>query len=176
MEVKSMKLCFTGHRPDKLKGYRMRDNVELLRVLKDTIIYYIENKNVDTFISGMALGVDMWSAFIVLKLKEQYPHIKLVSAIPCDKQYSVWKNEEDIEDWKYIVGKADTVHYVSTEPYTNWCLQKRNEWMVDNSDFVLAVWDGTKGGTANCIKYAKKKNADIFKIDANTLEREVLTY
>lgn len=152
-----MKLCFTGHRPNKLKGYKMSENTELLRVLKDTIIYYIEEKNVDTFISGMALGVDIWSAFIVLKLKEKYPHIKLICAIPCDKQYAVWKNENDISDWKYIVGNADRVHYVSEEPYTNWCLQKRNEWMVDNSNFVLAVWDGTGGGTANCIKYAKKK-------------------
>lgn len=169
-------LAFTGHRPNRLKGYKMSENTELLKVLKDTIIYYIEEKGVDTFVSGMALGVDIWSAFIVLKLKEKHPSIKLVCAVPCDKQYAVWKNQDDIDDWKYIIDNADVVHYVSTEPYTNWCLQKRNEWMVDNSDYVLAIWNGiTNGGTWNCIKYAMKKDTDILKIDSNTLEIEKLT-
>lgn len=165
-----MKLCFTGHRPQKLKGFQMNDNAEMLRELKKIIIDYIENKNVDTFISGMALGIDMWSAFIILKLKETYPHIKLVCAIPCANQYAVWKDEDSIEDWKYIVNRADIVYYVSDEPFTPWCLHKRNEWMVDNADYVLAVWDGTKGGTANCIRYAKKKQSNILRLDPNTLE------
>lgn len=167
-----MRLCFTGHRPQHLNGFKMSDNAEMLRALKSVIIDYIENKNVDTFISGMALGVDIWSAFIVLKLKETYPHIKLVCAIPHANQYAVWKNEDDIEDWKYIVERADTVHYVSDEPFTPWCLQKRNEWMVDNADYVLAVWNGNKYkcGTYNCIKYAKRKQSNILRLNPNTLE------
>lgn len=32
--------------------------------------------------------------------------------------------------------------------------------MVDNSDIVCAVWDGTPGGTANCIKYCKSKRVN----------------
>ncbi|PAD70641.1 hypothetical protein CHH83_02225 [Bacillus sp. 7586-K] len=43
-------------------------------------------------------------------------------------------------------------------------MQKRNEWMVDNSDYVIAVWDGTKGGTGNCVKYAQKQNKYITTI------------
>lgn len=37
--------------------------------------------------------------------------------------------------------------------------------MVDNSDFVIAVWDGTKGGTANCVRYAKKLNKELVAIN-----------
>lgn len=44
-------------------------------------------------------------------------------------------------------------------------MQKRNEYMTDNSDIVIAVWDGSKGGTANCVRYAKKLNKEIIVIN-----------
>lgn len=47
---------------------------------------------------------------------------------------------------------------------TDWLMQKRNEYMVDLADRVIAVWDGSKGGTANCIKYAEKVGKEIIKI------------
>jgi uncharacterized phage-like protein YoqJ len=77
--------CFTGHRPNKLHGYdpASEGNSKMLWKLRDLIIDHIENKQVDTFITGMALGIDMWAARIVLKLKEKHPHIKLVAAVPC---------------------------------------------------------------------------------------------
>lgn len=156
--------CFTGHRPNKLNGYNPKDNREMLYKLRDIIIDHIENKNVDTFITGMALGIDMWAARIVLKLKEKYPHIKLTAAIPCSKQYSKWKLQSQ-QEWVAIVRRCDTVHYVSDEPYTAWCMQKRNEWMVDNSNYVIAVWDGTKGGTGNCVNYAVKQGKEITKLN-----------
>lgn len=169
---KETTLCFTGHRPNKLFGYNptTEGNLKMLKELREIIIFYIEKYEVDTFITGMALGIDMWSARIVLKLKEKYPQIKLVCAIPCDKQYSKWI-DESVEEWKYIVSKADEVHYVSDKPYTNYCMQDRNKWMVDNSNYVIAVWDGSNGGTGNCVKYAKHRVEQIYKLNPKTLEQ-----
>lgn len=161
--------CFTGHRPNKLNGYNPKDNSELLFKLRDIIIDHIENKEAHTFISGMALGIDMWSARIVLKLKEKYPNIKLVCAVPCDKQYSKWF-QANIDEWHDIIAKADEVVYVSKDPYTSWCMQKRNEYMVDNSNYIIAIWDGTKGGTGNCVKYAQGKSKPIITLHPKTLE------
>lgn len=31
-------------------------------------------------------------------------------------------------------------------------------WMVEYSDAVLALWDGTTGGTGNCVEYARRVN------------------
>lgn len=154
--------CFTGHRPEKLYGYDpfSEGNYQMLMELREIIIDHIENKEVDTFITGMALGIDTWAAKIVLKLKETYPHIKLFAAVPCIKQYKKWQQESK-DEWQIIIDKCDEVYYVSNEEYTHWCMQKRNEWMVDNSQYVIAVWDGTSGGTANCVNYAKKINKTI---------------
>ncbi len=163
--------CFTGHRPNKLHGYDpfSEGNKEMLFTLREIIINHIELHNVDTFISGMALGIDMWAARIVLKLKEKYPHIKLIAAVPCKNHPNKWPKKSQ-DEWQSIIDRADTVHYVSEDEYTPWCMQERNKWMVDNSNYVIAVWDGTKGGTANCVNYAKKKNRTITKLHPKTCE------
>jgi uncharacterized phage-like protein YoqJ len=42
-------------------------------------------------------------------------------------------------------------------PGLNRAMQRRNEWMVDRADKLVALWDGSWGGTFNCIEYARKK-------------------
>jgi uncharacterized phage-like protein YoqJ len=165
-------ICFTGHRPDSLYGYDpyVEGNKNIIFILRDIIQYHIEKQDIDTFITGMALGIDQWSARVVLKLKEQFPHIKLVAAIPCTNHSSKW-NKESQQEWQRIIDNCDYTHYISNEPFTKWCMQKRNEWMVDNSSTVVAVYNESgKGGTYNCIKYAEKKGKKIIKLNPNTFE------
>ena len=74
-----MKTCaFTGHRPKGL-GYPESDGrcAALKEKLRTLIIRMMEEEGVTHFISGMAQGVDMYAAEIVLELKKQYPQITL---------------------------------------------------------------------------------------------------
>lgn len=156
-----MTACFTGHRPNKLKGYSPNDNKELLWNINTTIKECI-NIGYNTFISGMALGVDIWSAQIVLKLKESYD-IQLVCAVPCKNQSSYWSSG-DKQIYQDILNKADEVIYISEE-YTSRCMKDRNKYMVDNSDLVIAVWDGLKGsGTSQCVHYAKFNEKEVINL------------
>lgn len=168
-------LAFTGHRPEKLFGYdyRIEGNRKMLMELKSTIEMYITRRGVNTFISGMALGTDIWSAQTVLALKKKYPNIKLVCAIPCANHPSKWK-PKDVEVWHKVVEQADYVHMVSEEEYTAWCMDVRNRWMVDNANYVIGVWDGTKGGTYNCLKYAVKRDRTIMHLNPHNLEKNIL--
>ena len=79
-----MKSCaFTGHRPQNLPfGFREDDErcTTLKKILKEQIVSLITDESVTHFISGMALGVDMYAAEIVLELKKTYPDITLESA------------------------------------------------------------------------------------------------
>lgn len=89
-----MKTCaFTGHRPQHLP-FGMNENDErctdLKETLKEQIINLIETEDVTHFITGMALGVDLYAAEIVLDLKARYPNITLESAIPCETQAVKW--------------------------------------------------------------------------------------
>ncbi len=152
--------CFTGHRPSKLSGYSAEDNKELLWRIRDEIVNHIENKGVNTFINGCAIGIDLWSAKIVLKLKEIYPNIKLISAVPCKNQYKMWQ-QKDVLLWWEVINNSDEIVYTSEEDYKPYLMQIRNEWMCNKSDFVIGVWDGTSGGTGNCVKYAEKVKKEI---------------
>jgi uncharacterized phage-like protein YoqJ len=158
-------LCFTGHRPDKCGGWNPNNPIakNIKTKLEEAITQAIQ-EGYTSFISGGALGVDQWAAEIVLKLKEQNSNIKLIIARPFSSQASVWNQESKII-FKSICDRADEVVDVSEEPYAAWKLQKRNEYMVNRSSLVIAVWDGTAGGTANCVNYAKNKLKSIKQIN-----------
>ena len=60
------RVCFTGHRPEKLKQSESVIVKALETAIKEAIA---DGKNV--FISGMACGVDIWAAEIVLRLRKE---------------------------------------------------------------------------------------------------------
>lgn len=162
--------CFTGHRPQKL-GYDENSIQcdELKGRLEELIKNLIEEEGVTHFISGVALGVDTYAANIVLNLKAQYPGITLECAIPCETQAVKW-NERDRDIYYDLLAKCDKETLLQ-QNYTSDCMQKRNEYMVDNSDYVIA-WNGKPSGTENTVKYANKKNKVVLLVDPQTLEIE----
>ncbi len=160
--------CFTGHRPQKLGFSEQSEKCGRLKEkLRETIISLIEQQGVSHFISGMALGVDTICAIIVSELKCLYPHITLECALPCTTQADRWTASQK-ETYSKIISQSDKVTILS-EDYTPYCMQKRNKYMVDNSDFVLCVWNGSSGGTGSTVKYARKCQKAIYLIDPLTL-------
>ena len=158
-------VSFTGHRPNKLGGYD--ESVEKIVDIKNALLYKIiiaYEKGYTNFISGMAIGVDTWGAEAVIKLKNELPNITLTSAIPFDGQADRWPVQTS-KRYYNILDNADTIHYVCDAGYATWKMQRRNEWMVDNSNLVIAVWDGTSGGTGHCVEYAKSKECEIWRIE-----------
>lgn len=149
----STTIAVTGHRPNKLWGYKDSEPVlKALATIKSILINY-HTQGYKYIISGMALGMDMYVARMVLELQEEGYDLKLIAAIPFENQDSKW-NEKDREFYKLICSKADIVVEVSDPIYDVTKLQRRNRWMVDHADRVFALWDNTRGGTANCVKYA----------------------
>lgn len=166
-----MKSCaFTGHRPQKLPfGFNEADErcTALKDILRKQIIHLIEEEKVTHFISGMALGVDMYAAEIVLELKKTYPGITLESAMPCETQANKW-NAAMRERYYEIAAQCDKETMLQTK-YTPDCMEKRNRYMVDHADYIIAVWDGKPSGTGNTVKYAQKQEKKIIVIDPSTL-------
>lgn len=157
IDEKRKRCCFTGHRPDKIG--KSEDIVK--EQIKNEVKKSVE-EGYFTFITGMAMGVDMWAAEIVIEEKRNNPEIKLVCASP----YPGFERNRCLADrMKYheVLNNADYIINVS-EKYTRFCFQIRNMWMVDRSDKVIAVYNGTRGGTYNTIKYAEKKNIQVVNI------------
>ena len=117
------------------------------------------------FISGGALGVDQDFAEAVLQAKHTYADIKLEIAVPCRTQDIRWSEQEKLR-YHTLLNRADKV-VVLSEHYTYSCMQRRNEYMVDKSELVLAYWNGEEsGGTYNTVNYAerKQKNLIIYRL------------
>ncbi|MBQ8522352.1 MAG: DUF1273 family protein [Clostridia bacterium] len=164
--MKKYTISFTGHRPKGLPwGYNenLQGCVKFKQYIKELLVKKI-NEGYSRFIVGMALGIDMIVAEILIELKGNYD-INIECAIPCLYQEIKWSISQQ-KRYKYILSKCDKITYVSKE-YTLGCMQKRNEYMVNNSDLLIAVWNGTPSGTLNTINYARSKNKDTIIIDIN---------
>ena len=168
-------VCFTGHRPQKLYCGFNEEHPACIKIksqLRRLIVGVIEKKNVTKFISGMAIGVDMWAAEIVIDLKDDYPNITLEAAIPCRNQTASW-NIKSKERYEWLLSHCDTVT-VLQEQYTVDCMQRRNEYMVDKSDYVIAVWNGKPSGTGKTIKYAADCGKPVYYVDVNDLKMKAI--
>ncbi len=140
-----MIVAATGHRPDKLGGYG--DDV-LARLVRGARRYLVKVRGSQA-ISGLAIGWD--TAFALAALEEGIP---LVAAVPFEGQDSRWPDASKAM-YRHILAEADEVVIVSPGGFSNNKFQRRNVWMVDRAKRMAALWDGSSGGTANCIAYAE---------------------
>ncbi|MCK9199039.1 MAG: SLOG family protein [Bacilli bacterium] len=164
-----MKIAVTGHRPNKLWGYNY--DQPNYKKLKDIFKRILKENNCTEAITGMALGVDQVFAQAVIELKDEGMNISLTCAIPCFNQSSIWPNSSK-EIYNSILDRADNIIIITESNYTKSCMQKRNEWMVDRCDLLIGVWNGSSGGTSNCIQYSIIKNKTKYIIDPSTLVQD----
>ncbi len=149
---------FTGHRPERLNQY---SEEEVVNWLDQQIDAAIENGYTD-FISGMQRGVDIWAAEIVLKKKNEHENIRLFAACAFPGMERQWESSW-IERYNDIFKLADDHVFVRNNPGRA-AFYARNEWMVDHSSRVIAVYTGAPGGTLKTIKYAESNGRDVIQI------------
>lgn len=162
-----MSCCFTGHRPEKLAWKKDEYDEACLRLKKELLLYITKliELGVCRFYTGMAMGVDIWAAEIVLDMKNKYrdKNIQLIATIPYEEQAKNWTDEWK-ERYTNVLEFADKIILLQ-EQYTRGCFYARNRYMVDNSSFVIVVFNGEEGGTKYTIDYAKKKGLRIKILD-----------
>ena len=157
-EKRKRRCCFTGHRPGKLSASEKEVKAALQKEIRLAI-----TERINVFISGMAPGVDIWAAEIVLELREKENILlKLIAANPHPGFENRWSIEWQ-KRYAKIMSLADYKKDVSPQ-YSRNCYQIRNEWMVDHSARVIAVWNGSPSGTKNTVVYANRKGVPVVNI------------
>lgn len=157
MVDRSKVACFSGHRN------LPQDCTELQANLEKAIIELIE-RGVVFFGNGGAVGFDAFAATEVLKLKENYPHIRLVMVLPCppEQQSSRWNDEQKKRYYK-ILEQADKVRILSPQ-YTDKCMLNRNRHMVDSSAYLICYLREQRGGTFYTVNYAERKGLNVLRL------------
>ena len=161
--------AFTGHRPKSFpwKYNEAAPDCVLLKAVLAKQIKTLAEGGVTDFLSGMALGVDLWCSQIVLGLRKENPALRLHCILPCEGQESKWTASAQ-EYYRSILVQANEVICVEQE-YSRGCMLKRNLYMVDHSSVLLAVYNGKwRSGTAATMRYAQKMGREIIVIDPLT--------
>jgi uncharacterized phage-like protein YoqJ len=146
-----MILTVTGHRPDKLGGYGLGIYNNLVELAQREIALLAPEQ----VITGMAQGWDQAVAQACRNLTIPY-----VAAIPFKGQELRWP-VGGRKRYYELVNYASEVVYVCQPGYHSAKMQRRNEWMVARCDQIMALWDGTSGGTANCLSFADELSIPI---------------
>lgn len=176
-------MCFTGRRPKDLFGYKKSDYIPLVEAMKAALREHI-NDGYTTFISGGAQGFDQLAFWAVNRLKEEGHDITNIVYIPFEGQERIWRPEGLFgqKEYRLMRKKADEVVIVTEGDVTSKygiikALHDRNHAMVAKADAVFGLfpdmsWQlpATKGGTAECLKYAVSKGKPIFQLSNETLE------
>lgn len=158
--------CFTGHRPDKLPWRDREDDPRCLR-LKRRIEEALEEayqRGYRHFICGMARGCDFYFCEAAAELRSRRRDMTLEAALPCTEQAERWR-EADQRRHQRLLDKCD-LETVVQQRYSNWCMQRRDRYMVDRSGLLIAAYDGSaSGGTLYTLTYALRQGLDTIVLD-----------
>lgn len=173
--METLSCTITGHRPTRFKWkYNERDEGcrRLKRRLRDQLVCMYE-RGVRRFYTGGALGVDLWAGEILLRLKEQpdFAEIELMIALPFEGYNAEWDKRSQARIDFLIKHSQETVVVGERGQPPTACYRKRNEYMVNRSQYLIAVFDREKNqrsGTLQTVNFAKKKHLRIIYIHPDT--------
>jgi uncharacterized phage-like protein YoqJ len=111
----------------------------------------------------MALGFDQLAAEVAID-----QNLPFTAALPCRNQDFKWPQSQKERYWAILNNPLCTVHHVGNQ-YTNTCMQLRNMWMVNKADLVIGCFNGSSGGTKNCLDYAYQQRKEIITFNPSTV-------
>ena len=159
--------CFTGHRPEKLPWGDQEDHPHCV-ALKENMAAQLEEmyqKGYRHFLCGMARGADFYFAEAVLALRQAHPDVTLEAALPCAGQAKKGSSD-DRSRWTQL-GRQGNTHTPPQAPHDPPWMLRRGRHQGDQPPPILAVFNGTRGGTQYTLNYAMDHRLDIYLFDLN---------
>ena len=164
--MKREKACsFTGHRPEKLP-WRENEADPRCLALKARITAALEEayeRGMRHFLCGMARGADFYFCEAALALRARRPDVTVEAVLPCEEQAARW-SERDRARYFSLVEQCDRETMLQRR-YDKGCMLRRNRYLVDHADLLIAVYDGMLGGTMYTLSYAMRRGVDTVILD-----------
>jgi uncharacterized phage-like protein YoqJ len=162
-------LCFSGHRPEKLPGDTIFENV-----IKSYIALEISEaveQGFTVFIMGGSRGIDLWAGLAVIKQKRDHPDIKLIAALPYFEKNISRYSEFERFNYGYVLENCDSVFYACKD-YNAECMKRRNLFMVEHSSRLVAFVRDYRSGTGQTIRLAEKAGivSRVYNINDDIIE------
>ena len=134
---------FFGHRDcsSSIKG-KLHKEIERL----------ICNHGVETFYIGTHGNYDRMAYAALVELRYRYSHIKVYRVL------AYMPKPDDTDTFDTIVPEG----IESAHP--RFAIIKRNHWMIDHSDYVIAYVTHTFGGAYQALERAKRKKITVISV------------
>lgn len=136
-----MNITFCGHSQVE----NSRDVTDWLLIITQKLI----EQGGKTFYLGGYGEFDSLAASVLREKKKLYPQIELILVLPY------------LHTSKEILEYDDTIYPPLESVPPRYAISKRNQWMVDISDVVVAYVLHNWGGAATTMRYAKRKNKKL---------------
>ncbi len=165
-------------------GYRDTPQTEELKQkVRETVERLIVEEGVDTFLFGSRSKFDELCHIVVTELQKKYPHICRIAYLckhetAClvgagaslrQKIKNLTGRDSYVAEYEEIK-KSDRVNSAGRA-----CYLERNQWMIDDSKFVVLLFEkqyGAKSGTEMAYKYSCLRDKEIIKISTSVLEKK----
>ncbi|RKQ33948.1 SLOG family protein [Oceanobacillus halophilus] len=166
-------LTVTGYKPMEMGIFKENDpRVTFVKAaIEKRIISFIENEGLEWVIVTGQMGVELWTAEIVLDLKETYD-INIAMFPPFENQESRWPDplKEKYQELTFVVDFYKPLYEGDYKgPYQ---FRAKNMWLIEKSDACLLLMDEEfPGSTKYFYDVAKKADGyEIFTITPTDLE------
>lgn len=140
-------------------GFGNSDTSEGLMPKLVQALEYAISEGCDTFYLGKMGNFDSMMKRATGELKKKYPHIERILVIPYITK-SLEQNKRDYErEYDFIL----LPHEIVPVP-PKYAIIRKNEWVIDNSDIVIACALNPYRGAGKAVDYAKRKGKHMINI------------
>lgn len=154
--MQNLTCCFTGHRnlpQNAIEHIMLRLNDEVDNLIRQGVTH---------FLSGGARGFDLIAAALIVSKKEMGTDVRLDFILPCRGQDALWPEREQ-KLYRGLLTEADEVTYLS-DAYRPGCMKRRNQYMVDHSDYCIYALLHDCSGTWQTVQYARRKGVRLISV------------
>lgn len=146
-----MVISFCGHR-------EFIPDAEKEKFIIDTLINYANTTDKLYCYTGGYGAFDWFAASCINKAKKAAPNILSYLIIP-------YITASHLDKICLYTKEFDEIIYPPLEDVPpKFAIIRRNEWMIDNSDLLIACVKYSWGGAAKTLEYAKKRGKPILSI------------
>ena len=155
-----MVIAFTGH--STLSPY----SEEIAEKLKNTISENLPAGEEVTFFCGGYGEFDMLCAKVCHAMKHNLPHLEIILVTP----YITESHQKKLNDDPWVKEMYDGIVYPPLETVPlRFAISRRNEWMMENADLIIAFVTHNYGGAYKALSYAKRRKKKIINLGGNDL-------
>lgn len=169
-------LYVSGYRPHELGIFNEKHpGIRIIKKAIENELRNLINEGLEWIVISGQLGVELWTAEVVIGLQEEFPHLKYSVITPFLGIEKNW-NEERQEKYAFILGKADYAATITKKPYeAPWQFVVKDKFIIQHTDALLLVYDEEHEGSPKYLKrlaekYMEQNEYELFTITSYDLQ------